>query len=186
MTKKFSRGDNWEESMLFEYAKRHLVAAEVIFTNQDINTYVLSVSSAGYLCHLGIELLLKACWLHQEDFFENEHSLLILIKKINYLNLNERLMVFLSNIELFNEMRYPQDLSAVRVVEDADVNTNLPSEIGDHDWVGTIELLHEIQKQMPDDLQEIAKPIFINFENTLAEGRYLKQGDRLFRLVLDI
>jgi hypothetical protein len=62
----------------------------------------------------------------------------------------------------------------------------LPEEIGDHDWIGTVELLHEIQAQMPEPLQEIARPIFSNFENTLVEDKYLKNGKYLYRLVLDI
>jgi hypothetical protein len=186
MTKRFLKADGWDEQTLFEYAKRHLVAAEILFENQDIKTYVLSVSSAGYLCHLGIELLLKGCWLGESGFFENEHNLHKLIKKISFLSLNDRLIVFLTNIEKFNEMRYPQDLSAVKVVEDSDINSNLPEEIGDHDWVGTMELLYEIQKQMPEDIQKVAQPIFANFENVLDEGKYLKNGKYLYRLVLDV
>lgn len=186
MSKKFSRESGWDENILFEYAKRHLIAAQILFQNQDINIYVLSVSSAGYLCHLGIELLLKACCLHELDYFEDEHNLIKLEKKVGFLRLDDRLSIFLSNLQLFNEMRYPQDLTKVKVVQDMDINANLAEEIGDHDWVGTIELLYEVQKQMPEKLYSIAKPVFANFESVFTERKYLKNGKYLYRLVLDV
>ena len=185
-SKVFLKVDGWNEKRLFEYSKRHLVAARVIFENQDTEVYILSVFSGGYLCHLGIELLLKGCWLFEKGFFENEHDLHKLAKKIDFLNFNDKQKVYLSNIQLFNEMRYPQDLSNVKLVQDSDIDANLPEEIGDHDWIGTIELLHGIQNQMPIDLQQISKSVFACFKNILTEKKYLKKGKYLYRLVLNI
>lgn len=186
MPKKFLREDKWDEKTLFEYAKRHLAAAQILFQNQDAASYALSISSAGYLCHLGVELLLKGCCLYESDSFKDQHNLHILIDDISFIKIDTNLNVHLKNIQQFNEMRYPQDLSNTKVVEDLDINSNLPEEIGDHDWVGTIKLLHEILKQMPAALQEIAKPIFASFDDVLLEKRYLKGGEYLYRLVLDV
>src|SRR5947208_2381597 len=107
----FFKKSGWNEQIIFEYAKRHLSAAEILFQNQDDKIYLLSVFSAGYLCHLGIELLLKGCWLYESGYFEDEHDLHKIIKKISFLNLNTNLSVSLANIQLLDNMRYPQDLS---------------------------------------------------------------------------
>ena len=186
MSKKFLREDKWDEKTLFEYAKRHLAAAQILFQNQDIPSYALSISSAGYLCHLGVELLLKGCCLYESDSFKDQHNLYDLIDEVSFIKIDADLCVHLKNIQQFNEMRYPQDLSNAKVAEYLDINSNFLEEIGDHDWVGTIKLLHEILKQMPPGLQEIAKPIFSDFDNVLVEKRYLKNGEYLYRLVLDL
>lgn len=187
MVKKFLREDGWDEAILFDFASRHLAAAEILFQIQDPKVYIQSIYSAGYLCHLGIELVFKGCWLHISNYFENEHDLLKLRDKVSFLNLDDsQFEIYLSNLQMFNDLRYPQDLTNMHIIEEKDDNVNLSGEIGDHDWVGTIKLLHEIQIQMPENLKDVAKPIFKNFDNVLTENKFLKNGELLYRLVLDI
>ena len=86
--KQFKKDEGWSEKILFQQAKGHLLVAEQIFLIQDPQMHVDTIHSAGYLCQLGIELILKSCWLHQDHYFEDIHSLKELVKKCNFLELD--------------------------------------------------------------------------------------------------
>lgn len=186
MGKKFNKIDGWTESLLFERSKGHLMAAERLFCIQEPRIYNDTLSSAGYLSHLGIELLLKGCWVNESSHFEDLHSLAKLAAKIKFLKLNDELSRIITNLDRFYEMRYPQEIGEIKEIEKRNISFNLPTEIGDNDWVDAINFLHEVQKQMPISLTKIANRIFVNFEKTLQEEKYLKQGKYFYKRVLKI
>lgn len=184
--KKFNKNDGWTESLLFEYSKGHLIAAERLFCIQEPSVYNDTLSSAGYLSHLGIELLLKGCWVGESSHFEDLHDLSKLTAKIKFLKLDNECQRIIDNLNKFYEMRYPQEIGKIKEIEKHDISINLPVEIGDTDWVDTIKFLHEVQSQMPKPLSQIAQPIFMHFTNTLEEEKYLKQGKFLYKRVLNV
>lgn len=186
MSKKFNKTDGWTENVLLEHSKGHLMAAEKLFCIQESVIYNDTLSSAGYLSHLGIELLLKGCWVSESSYFEDLHSLAKLASKINFLKLNDEHNRIITNLDKFYEMRYPQEIGEIEEIEKRDISFNLSTEIGDADWVDTIKFLHEVQSQMPTSLSQIAQPIFMHFTNTIEEEKYLKQGKYLYKRVLNV
>jgi HEPN domain-containing protein len=68
--KKFSRQDGFSELGLLHAAADYLGSAKLLFDRSP-----RCFDSAGYLCHLGIELVLKAMLLNICNEFPNDHSL---------------------------------------------------------------------------------------------------------------
>lgn len=71
MAKKFTEKQGYSPRDLFHFGIDHLESGRILYTQGPASSF----DSAGYLAHLGIELLLKAWHLHQFKRFENEHSL---------------------------------------------------------------------------------------------------------------
>jgi HEPN domain-containing protein len=117
--KKFTRQNGYSELELLHSATDHLGSARVLF-DRSPRCY----DSAGYLCHLGIELVLKAIILNKCNEFPNEHSLVELSKSIERqsvkLNYGTDHKDTISMLEGFYELRYPKPSN--------------PIEIGDDDW----------------------------------------------------
>ncbi len=65
---------------LLQYALDHIDAAELL-----IKTDLRFLDSAGYLAHMGIELLLKSWILHISDSFKGIHELIELFKQLKSL-----------------------------------------------------------------------------------------------------
>ena len=66
----FRLSDGFQPAELIRYGVDHLRAAERLFAGSP-----LFDDSAGYLAHLGIELLLKSMLLHADGRFPEEHRL---------------------------------------------------------------------------------------------------------------
>jgi hypothetical protein len=69
------------ESDLIQYSVDHLEAAEKLYELSSRWTWQY-LHSAGFLSHLSIELLLKACLLHLEEVFPAEHDLKRLFRRL--------------------------------------------------------------------------------------------------------
>ena len=105
--------------------------------------------SAGYLCHIGIELILKAILINKTGEFDNEHSLVKLSNQVRKQNVELEYSKdqnrTLEKVNSFYDLRYPKELS--------------PVEIGSDDW-DYIENLYEfLFYVLPDDIQEQVKKI---------------------------
>lgn len=178
---KFTKTDKWSEDILFRSAKGHLLAARQIFEIQNPELYRDTLLSAGYLCHLGIELLLKGCWLNKCGYFRNTHGLVSLAKEAKLLKqMGKQHQVVLSHLDTFYNMRYPieiKEADMTTITTDAAGLPYVPGQIGDMDWEDTIRLLHEVVRIMPQELSDIARPIFSDFDKTLSERKYLKKGE---------
>lgn len=133
----FARKDGFSETELLHSAIDHLASAKVLF-NKSPRCY----DSAGYLCHLGIELVLKAIILNKCNQFPNEHSLVKLSKriegqslKLNYGTDNEHTI---SMLDGFYKLRYPKPSN--------------PIEIGDGDWGRIEDLFHFLILILPKEI----------------------------------
>lgn len=122
---------------LLHCALDHLSAAELLF-NSTPDRY----DSAGYLAHLGVELLLKSWSLHGVGEFEGVHRLEALydtlIGKLSAPALSEADRSTLRKLDTFAELRYP--------------NRNEPTPVGTEDWDTIRTLVGAICNSMPNAL----------------------------------
>jgi HEPN domain-containing protein len=130
----YRRSDGFDERDLLHAAVDHLASARRLFEGGP-----RCYDSAGYLCHVGIELILKAFLLHSDDEFPGWHSLAELLRKSS-LGLDAALHQTIALLDGFAELRYP---------------TPEPQgvEIGVTDW-GDIHVLYiTLVQLMPPDLR---------------------------------
>ncbi len=105
--------------------------------------------SAGYVAHLGIELILKAILLSIQGYFTDTHDLIFIYKRLTLIQKKWRLAKkHICTIELLNnfyKLRYPKPVGAI--------------EIGSDDW-HQIESLYEtlikkLNKRQIEEVQNI-------------------------------
>lgn len=113
---------------------------------------------AGYLAHMGFELLLKAWLLHKIGSFEGVHKLRDLWKKIEKadpaVSLSGSARKTLALLDEYEKLRYP--------------NRKDPIEIGTDDWPQVKALEKELWAQMQDE-----------FESLVSELDPLQKGGRV-------
>ena len=156
MAKIFTDKDFNSEDLL-ESGLDHLTSAEYLLGSKDPRMF----DSAGYLAHVGIELMIKSWLLHENKKFEGIHPLEDLLNQLkasvlsfHFTETEKQTIDYLSN---FVELRYP--------------NKNKPIEIGEEDIDQIYDLANSIWLQMPDDL--IVK--FEALPSTKKGGRVLMQ-----------
>lgn len=114
MKKVYTRQEGFSEIELLHSAIDHLASAKILF-----DTNPRCFDSAGYLSHLGIELILKALLLRRSDSFSNEHSLAKLSRLIDKqgvaLNYTEDHKKTLKTLDEFYELRYPKTLNPIEI-----------------------------------------------------------------------
>jgi len=132
----FTKND-YKPADLLQAGLDHLKAAEVLL---NLNPEVFD--SAGYLAHMGLELMLKSWILHSLGSFTGIHTLEELVKVMQCqsckLSLTERELQTLKYLKLFEELRYP--------------SIKNPVEIGNEDVDLIYEVANAIWQQMPDQL----------------------------------
>jgi hypothetical protein len=105
-TKKYSLNDGYTVEGLLQSGFDHLDAAYELFDSS-----YRFLDSAGYLAHLGIEIILKGYILHMFGEFDKEHSLAKLCAKIcekDHIFLSDSSSKeFIPKFDLFFELRYP-------------------------------------------------------------------------------
>lgn len=142
--KKYTRQEGFSEGGLLHSAIDHLASAKVLFA-KDHRCF----DSAGYLSHLGIELILKAMLLNCNNEFPNEHSLASLSNliemqgmQLNYTKDHEEIII---TLDRFYQLRYPKALN--------------PIEIGDDDWVKIETFFEYLILMLPDEIQQDLKQV---------------------------
>jgi hypothetical protein len=142
--RQFTRQDGFSELGLLHSAADHIGSAKVLF---DRNPRCFD--SAGYLYHLGIELVLKAMLLNKCDNFPDEHSLVKLSKFIEKqgvkMNYGKNHFGTITMLDKFNELRYPSPSN--------------PIEIGDDDLRRAEELFGFLFYMLPGQIQGELKHI---------------------------
>src|SRR2546428_512 len=104
--REFTAAEGYTTRDLVAYARDHVASARVLF-----RTSFDCYDSAGYLSHLGIELLLKAFLLHHTGRFPNEHDLVRLLALVHEheptIALSDAEQRILRQVNTFNFSRYP-------------------------------------------------------------------------------
>ncbi|MGA8146906.1 MAG: HEPN domain-containing protein [Gallionellaceae bacterium] len=138
--RQFTEADGYNVKDILHFAVDHLESARILFRSSS-NCF----DSAGYLSHLGLELLLKAWHLHQFKLFENKHCLVQLYSGLKpYLNgkpFSKEQEGLLQKLDSYYELRYPRQ--------------HEPIEIGSEDWLHIDELLDTLWDQMPNELLSV-------------------------------
>lgn len=153
--KTFKISDGFQPTDLLKYASDHLASAKLLF-----ETNPLCYDSAGYLAHLGLELILKSILLNLNGEFPAEHNLEILYnlaKKAGAHLLERKEEKALAKISQFFYLRY--------------VNPQNPIEIGDDDWKMIEKIFFSLLTNFPN-----------NIMSEIHNSNYYEKGSRiLFR-----
>jgi len=148
--KTFTRRNGFTELNLLQTASDHLGSAKVLF-----DRHHRCFDSAGYLCHLGIELVLKGILLYTCNQFPNEHSLsklrALIDKQGLKLNYTKEYLDTIKMLDTFNELRYP--------------NPKSPVEIGDDDCERIENLFNFLILTLPERIQEELKRLDHSIKN---------------------
>ena len=144
--RKFDRKDGFSEKNLLQYGIDHLRTSKHLFEYSPI-----CYDSAGYLSHIGIELIFKAWHLHIFNFFNGDHCLERLYNKIidkySYKQLPKKHLTTLFLLDEFEELRYP--------------SPNKSIEIGSDDFIKIEELSLCLLKKMPKKFIKVYSEISI-------------------------
>lgn len=129
---------------LLHYGLDHISTAEHLF-KKSASYY----DGAGYLTHMGFELLLKAWLLHQIGRFPATHKLVELLELIRNVNpsfqFTKAAGKTIAYLELYEELRYP--------------NRRLPIEVGSDQWPAIASVRNELWRQMPNEFRAIVESI---------------------------
>lgn len=132
-----------EDMLHFGYG--HIDAARKLFGDDPA-----FLDSAGYLAHLGVELVLKAWHLSCFGHFDNTHNLIDLFvalkEKDRSLNIGTDNEMFLSELDEFYLLRYPRC-------------KNGPIEVGTEQLKPFDALLDSLWAEMPKELVETYEKI---------------------------
>lgn len=123
----------------------HMTGAQLLFEGDDPGHF----DSAGYLAHIGVELLLKAWLLEVAGEFDGIHNLEalydLLMKKHGAAVLDNEQQQTLKMLDQFEQLRYP--------------NPKQPTEIGDEDLPHIEALVGHICRAMPQSIPEALEKI---------------------------
>ncbi len=151
--KKFKAEGGFKSEDLLNYATDHLKSAYLLFERGGPSCY----DSAGYLSHLGIELILKSILLNLKRKFPAEHNLKKLYDEIKVsggISIKKDEKETLEMINQFQYLRY--------------TNPPSPVEIGDDDWPKIEQLYKSLLRNLPEDIVSRAR-----------EFRFLKKGNKV-------
>jgi HEPN domain-containing protein len=115
MTRIFTVKDGLKPADLVHCALDHLSAADFLFKSGPHH-----FDSAGYLAHIGIEMLLKGWLLQTNKSFEGTHNLISLHKALVEISatkeLNDESKEVLVKLDGYEQLRYPNLNSPTEVV----------------------------------------------------------------------
>lgn len=144
MIRTFTKNDGLIPVDLVHCGLDHLTASKLLF-----GTGPHLFDSAGYLAHLGIEMLLKGWLLEVNGAYEGTHSLKRLHSDLVGSNiadpLESILEAMLGKLDGYEQLRYPNLVS--------------PTEVGDDDWFQINQLAGEICRSMPKTIEAELKKI---------------------------
>jgi HEPN domain-containing protein len=135
----FYRADGYKEVDLLHSARDHLDAARWLFAS-----HPNFLDSAGYLSHLGIELILKAFLLHRDGKFPKEHSLAELLRDAP-ITLHPMFDETITLLDGFEQLRYPIPKPK---------RAGMLGEIGDEDWRDIYMIRKQLLRWLPPKLRE--------------------------------
>lgn len=137
MARTFSTSDGLVPVDFAHCGLDHTTAARVLF-GSDPSHY----DSAGYLAHIGVELLLKSWLLQVLGQFEGVHNLMALYSELESKcgapALNAGQIELLATLDGYEQLRYP--------------NPKKPTEVGDGDWVRIEAFVGFVCNAMPQEI----------------------------------
>ena len=137
MARKFTVEDGLAPVDLLHCGLDHLAASKALFKLSPAG-----FDSAGYLAHIGVELLLKAWLLHGTKEFEGIHNCRALYEqareKCGGSKLTDEQASVLCDLDQYESLRYP--------------DRNNPTEIGDDSWGEVEALIGHICRSLPKEL----------------------------------
>lgn len=137
MARTFTAEDGLAPVDLLHSGLDHLDAAKALFKSNPAH-----FDSAGYLAHIGVELLLKAWQLHTTKGFEGIHNCRALYEqlceKCDASKLTDEQAQVLSVLDEYESLRYP--------------NRATPTEVGDESWNSVEALVGHICRSIPKEL----------------------------------
>jgi len=155
--KVFTKNDGFTVEDMLHFGYGHIDAARVLFNNDEA-----FLDSAGYLAHLGTEVVLKAWHLHAKDHFENKHNVINLYKELkaydNKIDIGAENENLLRELDKFYELRYPRRKEG-------------PIEVGSDMLMQFEKLLNSLWQLLPDEMIDIYNRI----DQTKKGGRVLMQ-----------
>ncbi len=134
---------------LLQFGIDHIASAGILLNN-DPRCY----DSAGYLAHIGFELIFKAIALHSLGRFPKSHDYSELLSKENlgkcYFEIPDSHKPILQKLDLFSELRYPQTRGSASIGSEdwhlvesfyAFIESNLPKEL-----LGVLDMINPGKK----------------------------------------
>lgn len=153
----YSEKDGYTVDDLLHFGYGHLDTARVLFDDDPA-----FLDSAGYLAHLGAEIVLKAWHLMWFGQFDNTHDLIRLFNALKIrdstLDIGAEPEAFLTELDRFYLLRYPRRKDG-------------PVEVGSDHLNQLDALLDALWKQFPKELIETYEKI----NRTKKGGRVLMQ-----------
>jgi HEPN domain-containing protein len=135
--KTYSESDGINAVDMLHCAIDHLCASECLFESSPSH-----YDSAGYIAHLGIEMILKSILMHRDGSFPGIHSIQRLYDELrnkNYVTeLPSELQLVMTTLDEYETLRYP--------------NLNNPVEIGTEDLLHLKRLANFLNSQLPVSL----------------------------------
>ncbi|HTV77668.1 MAG TPA: HEPN domain-containing protein [Steroidobacteraceae bacterium] len=134
---RFTAAEGYTVGELLHYGFDHISSARYLLVRSA--TYF---DSAGYLAHIGVELILKAWHLEALGHFENTHNLQelwrVLVKQSGVKKLSKDGSRTLALLDTYEHLRYP--------------NPSNPIEIGSEHVAKVNALVEALWRRMPDAL----------------------------------
>src|SRR5690348_14248406 len=144
MPRKFTAADGLIPGDLVHCGLDHLTAARLLFRSEPGH-----FDAAGYLTHIGVELLLKGWLLDSVGSFRDSHNLEALYDRLESecgaTPLTEKHKELLAVLNQYAELRYP--------------NRRKPTEIGDGNWPEIEALVGHLCRSMPKTLEQALEGI---------------------------
>lgn len=138
MPRKFNAADGLIPADLVHCGIDHLSASRLLFKSDPRH-----FDAAGYLTHIGVELLLKGWLLESVGNFHDRHDLMILydrlVSEAGASQLTDMQRALLAVLNNYGELRYP--------------NRKRPTEIGNENWLAIEVLVDQIVHSMPASLE---------------------------------
>ncbi len=140
MTTTYKLSDGYTQFDLVQAARDHLFSAATLFEGD-----VRGLDSAGYLAHLGIELLLKALLLGATGEFPDKHSLLKLVESVKIalpgFTIPPPYPDVLPVLDRYYRLRYPDH--------------SLPG-LSQGDWPVIKEIVDALEAHLPESIRRAA------------------------------
>jgi len=153
----YSKADGFTVKDMLHFGHGHIVAARALFEGD-----AAYLDSAGYLAHLGTEVVLKSWHLHVFVQFEEGHKLQELYDKLkthdNRINLGTQNEGFLKELDKLYFLRYPCKKEG-------------PVEVGSDMLEAFDRLLDSLWRVLPKEIVEI----YNNIDPTRKGGRILME-----------